>query len=351
MLCWIIVWTLALLGDGMKLNDGAFNGTGLALSTGFTQTGQLASQGKTAKLERWCGRLGDNLFRLMHALRYAEQKSFDALQVPAVEGNYRVEGFFRPSGGQTKSKPWLIQIKKQSSNPRRWPRHWTDEKSCTKNANNDVCGPYPYYCSLISTQDRYRVMQTYVKPLLEVPKDAFKDQQEELVIHIRSGDTLTQTKYGRATVLEARQPPCAVYHKIIAEGVGGKEFHHVRVITEQDRKSPCIQQIIRRHKDKNITVQSNERSVDASAILNARHLVASHTYFTSMMLLLNSNLETLVTVNYGDYMSNDLFPCDAKKVKIFSITFPGMDKVYEPEHREAWMASFQEQQLSMRQTC
>lgn len=346
MFCWIRIWSLALLGHaaGLLLRNGTMVGqaSDSAGSAAFIHTGQLTSQGKTAELGRWCGRLGDNLFRLLNALRYAEENGFDALQVPAVERNWRVEGFFRPSGGQMKSKPWLIQMKTQASK---------GQKTCTKKPGNDVCGAYPYHCPDMGIQERYRVMQTYVKSLLEVPKDAFKDQQEELVIHIRSGDTMTQTKFGNTVLLEARQPPCAVYHKIISEGVGGKRFQHVRVVTEEDRRNPCIQQIVDRHRDKNIKVQSNERSVDASAIVSARHLVASHTYFTSMLMLLNSELETLVTVNYGDYMSHDLFPCDAKKVKIFSITFPGMDKVYEPQERAAWMANFQEQQLSMRQTC
>lgn len=203
----------------------------------------------------------------------------------------------------------------------------------------------------MNLQDRYRVMQTYVKPLLRVPKDPFKDRHEELVIHIRSGDTMTQTRFGNTVLLEARQPPCAVYHKIISKGVGGKRFERVRIITEGDRGNPCIQQIVDRHDDKIIKVQSNERSVDASAIINARHLVASHTYFTSLLMLLNSNLETLVTVDYGDRMSHDLYPCDANKVKIFSISFPFMGKVYEPQERAKWMANFPEQKLEMRQTC
>jgi len=82
-----------------------------------------------------------------------------------------------------------------------------------------------------SPDERHRVMQQYLKPLLKSTKSALKVNDDELVIHLCGGDLFGE----RSDHCQAYQPPCAEYDLVIMRG----RFSRVRVVYE-DNLYPCL---------------------------------------------------------------------------------------------------------------
>merc|ERR550537_1368292 len=162
---------------------------------------------------------------------------------------------------------------------------------------------------------RRRILLTYIKPLLEHPDDDFKTSDDELLIHLRSGDMM---RPGGINHPQTRQPPCAAYDKIIEEGKDGEAFQNIRIIGEHDHRNPCFDMLVKNHPDKNITVQEKPFLDDAAAIINARNLVLGTSSFSLEIGLLNDNLERVWAAKQT--LNDKIVGCGyAKKVNLMHI--------------------------------
>ena len=169
-----------------------------------------------------------------------------------------------------------------------------------------------FSCSGASPLDFRRVLVHDILPLLvpEAATDHRKGSEDELIIHLRGGDAMSTTTYEAG--LEIEQPPCAMYDKIISEGNHGRGYSEVRIIA-QDHTNPCVRTVAERNPN-NVTVQSCHGR--RTALLNARHLVVSQSYFPLVLAQMNENLKHFYFMDESQIRTS--FPhgiaaCDERK--------------------------------------
>ena len=63
----------------------------------------------------------------------------------------------------------------------------------------------------------------------------------------------------------------------------GRGYKRVRVVA-QDQANPCTRTVAERNHGVDVTVQSLSREEDAAALLNARHLVVSQSFFALILV-------------------------------------------------------------------
>eukprot|EP00746_Dinoflagellata_sp_MGD_P104592 gnl/MRDRNA2_/MRDRNA2_43424_c0_seq2.p1 gnl/MRDRNA2_/MRDRNA2_43424_c0~~gnl/MRDRNA2_/MRDRNA2_43424_c0_seq2.p1 ORF type:complete len:214 (+),score=52.26 gnl/MRDRNA2_/MRDRNA2_43424_c0_seq2:83-724(+) len=170
-------------------------------------------------ISEWWGRLGNNLLQLQNALIYAEAKGKTRVTFPTAHGTELKQLINLPEAG-IKVNPKNMETKETCL--RKPPFFYDDFFHNDRRAScfNDITV-------------RRRVLVQYVKPLLQHPQDDFKSSEEELLIHLRSGDMM---RPGGIMHPQTRQPPCAAYDKVIEEGNDGKPFQNVRIIGEHDHR-------------------------------------------------------------------------------------------------------------------
>lgn len=128
--------------------------------------------------------------------------------------------------------------------------------------------------------------QRYIVPYLSC--NSSSGFLSEVVLHMRSGDVMTN--HSRSGVYP--QPPCSFYEKVILTGNSGAPFPDVRIVTESDRRNPCLEYLNERFGGK-VVVQSGSLQQDVCTIVNARNLVSSFGTFVPALALLNTKLDRL----------------------------------------------------------
>jgi len=225
----------------------------------FRQT----KQSDTVHIAEWWGRLGNNLIQLQNALIYAEATGKTRVTFPSSHGTELKQMFALPENGIVVNPQ---NMEKKETCLRKPPFFYDDFFHNDKRAS----------CFSEITVRR-RVLVTYIKPLLQKPNDEFKTSEDELLIHLRSGDMMRPEGILHP---QTRQPPCAAYDKIIEQGNDGASFANVRIIGEHDHRNPCFDLLVKNHPNINITVQEKPFLDDAAAIINARNLVLGTSSFS-----------------------------------------------------------------------
>lgn len=282
-------------------------------------------------IAEWWGRLGNNLLQLQNALIYAEAKGKTRVTFPSEHGTELKQLINLPQEG-IKVDP--SNMKKKETCLRKPPFFYDDFFHAEGRAScfSDI-------------KERRRVLVTYVKPLLQHPDDAFKTSEDELLIHLRSGDMM---RPGGIKHPQTRQPPCAAYDKIIEEGNDGKPFEHVRIIGEHDHRNPCFDMLVQNHRGRNITVQEKPWLDDASAIINARNLVIGTSSFSLEIGLLNENLEKAWAAKQT--ITPEIVGCGyARQVNLMNV--PGLEKIREYDERRKWMKSYKLKEVKLEPMC
>lgn len=276
--------------------------------------------------------------QLLQYLLWAERNNVTAIHV-LDRGFKKLEGF--------------LEIPKDSLGRRIiWVHPSPDERleqgECTRHAGP---GHDPVVSCSSDVRSRRRVMIQYIKPLL-VPAaraDRRGGRSEELVIHVRSGDAWGKTTFKGAPLLEYNMPPCAYYDKIIETGNKGHAFEHVRVITEADHANPCVALMRERHSNRGVVVQTGSREEDAAAIMNARHLVTSQSFFSWSIAQMNERLETIFVTHIVPHEFWDgIVPCGKEgDPRVVKVTIPGLEVARSPPARKReWMVSYSVEGLS-----
>jgi hypothetical protein len=282
-------------------------------------------------IAEWWGRLGNNLLQLQNALIYAEAKGKTRVTFPTAHGTELKQLVNLPVTG-IKVDP--LNMKEKETCLRKPPFFYDDFFHNDRRAScfSDI-------------KVRRRVLVQYVKPLLQHPHDDFKTSEDELLIHLRSGDMM---RPGGISHPQTRQPPCAAYDKVIEEGNNGQPFEHVRIIGEHDHRNPCFDLLVKNHPDKNITVQEKPWLDDAAAIMNARNLVIGTSSFSLEIGLLNENLDKAWAAKQT--ITPEIVGCGyAKQVNLMNI--PGLEKIREYDDRRRWMKSYKLKEVSIQPMC
>lgn len=142
--------------------------------------------------------------------------------------------------------------------------------------------------------DHSRVALTFLRPLL-IPHLSSLDEkpQDELTIHIRSGDIFGTDEQVRFASWY-RQPPLSFYQLVVDELVAAGTINKVLLVFE-DRRNPCVDALESWLIEKKISVraQSESLSGDISALLDAPHLVFGFGTFGYSVCRLSENIKTL----------------------------------------------------------
>ena len=293
------------------------------------------------------GQLGDSLRQLVWGVLYAESTKCTRVLIAKQAWKKHYKGFLdlkeeAPSAdGSTDGKPVYPLVVKTAPGPESSVQ--CDQKVFHFKGNVMKSTP-AFSCSGASPLDFRRVLVHDILPLL-VPAattDHRKGSEDELVIHLRGGDAMSVTSYEAG--LEIEQPPCAMYDKIISQGNHGRGYSKVRIIA-QDNTNPCVRTIVERNPGANVTVQSLSREEDAAALLTARHLVVSQSYFPLVLAQMNENLKQFYFMDESQIRSS--FPqgiaaCDEKKrTQGTGLTIAGQQpakrRLMSQEQRAQWM--------------
>lgn len=312
-----------------------FRGLVLALlcaeASALTANNLLKVQGDAVHIAEWWGRLGNNLLQLQNALIFAEARGKTRVTFPSEHGTELKQLINLPAAG-IKVDPSNMKVKETCL--RKPPFFYDDffHDDGRSGCFSDIAV-------------RRRVLITYVKPLLTKPNDEFKMADDELLIHLRSGDMMRPNGIKHP---QTRQPPCAAYSKIIEEGNGGKPFEHIRIIGEHDHRNPCFDMLVKDHPNRNITVQDKPWIEDAAAIINARNLVLGTSSFSLEIGLLNENLDQAWAAKQT--ITPQIVGCGyAKQVNLMNI--PGLEKIREYDNRRQWMKQYKLKDVSIKPMC
>lgn len=276
------------------------------------------------------GRLGDSLRQLSWALLYAEINSFTAVAVRRQSYDKHFREFLSIPPGDEAATYFPIHV-----NP--LPEGASPHLMCERGATVwDVHSTQPaFQCIGISPSDERRVMLNYIKPLVIRSRPVAGVADDELVIHLRSGDAMTTQE--SFTMFESTMPPCAFYQGILSGSA--QHFKRVRIVTEQDRSHPCISELKSHFTDRVIDVQSESLQEDAATLMNAHYLVLSQSYFSHVLSMLNSEVQVLWKM--ASYEAAELVPRDIDGVQVIDVKVPDVIGVFPTyEERIDWMKAY-----------
>jgi hypothetical protein len=246
---------------------------------------------KQVRLTEWYGRLGNNLTQLINAIAFAKQHNYvfvykdtkfqDPNPIPGLhDGLGIMEGPDR--GKHMLITPFLVNFSERSeisldTVDTIFPEVITGEFYDDKSLEH------------VSNAEKNHILKTYVYPHFQQSHQS-SITESTLVIHIRSGDIFNPGCHSFYV-----QPPFAFYKKIIDE----HSFDRIHIITEPDKRNPCIQMIQDMYPT--TTIQSSELINDCSVILQAKHFACNSTgTFGHMLALLSKNIEHLYLPKYAD---------------------------------------------------
>jgi hypothetical protein len=221
--------------------------------------------------------MGNNLIQIAHAIFLAKLSGKPSVTLP----NSDFDHFGNPTPiGQMFKLPPSLDVEPD------------DEFRSRVRCSESMAFYYLLSCQGVRRADYADVLQTYVLPHLT--KEArgacereMSNSKHELVIHLRSGDAMFSDP---PHPQKSRFAPCAFFEAVADEAK--VSFEGVRVITEPDRKHPCLGFF--KEKGWNITVQSESVAVDGCAFMHAGHLAfGAKSTLSSTMSLLNPHPVTL----------------------------------------------------------
>jgi len=231
-------------------------------------------------VDQWYGRIGNNVYQIAHAIfaakLYRRTKVYTPPEWTPQDGSIRQLFNFSD----------LFTIEKDDEFRRR--------VNCQDSTTSGKAGHYFLYkCFGVRRSDYTNVLRTYLLPhLTHEGRAACKKEEEntkrELVVHLRAGDLLDPSS-ADATSKKGRMAPCSFVDGILADPRVGS-FEGIRVVTEPDRKHPCLNH----YASAGATVQSESLAADACSFMHAEHLAfGSKSTFSEALSLFNPKAVTL----------------------------------------------------------
>ena len=219
------------------------------------------------------GRLGDVLRHLVFWILHAEVRRAQVMRIQNATYTNRLADFMHIKPVQSgRGVVYPLQItpaRKLAADPS--PARCAITRVKHGRADRTLMG-----CTGVRARDWTRVLRSYVLPRVRVRDDRFARAggDAELVVHLRGGDVMAAVRppsWRRFyTSLQESHPPCALYEWVLTRGHRGGPYRSVRIVTEADRRNPCIGAIQRAAAKVGglgvaVRVQSESRGDDAAA--------------------------------------------------------------------------------------
>ena len=150
----------------------------------------------------------------------------------------------------------------------------------------------------------YNIPLTKILKLIKIPIKRIKSNNNDLIIHIRSGDVFTYQPHAGFY-----QPPLNYYKKII----NLKKWDNIRIIA-QDNNNPVIPELIKLYP--NIKLKFQTLIEDISYIIGSKNICFGKGSFISSLLLFNSNLVNIYYPEYCERYINDYLDCNKTITKL-----------------------------------
>eukprot|EP00929_Paragymnodinium_shiwhaense_P080363 TRINITY_DN41909_c0_g1_i1.p1 TRINITY_DN41909_c0_g1~~TRINITY_DN41909_c0_g1_i1.p1 ORF type:complete len:715 (+),score=105.58 TRINITY_DN41909_c0_g1_i1:76-2220(+) len=320
----------------------------------LVQAFQMASRGRrkaadvvrsklqTFTISKWTGRIGNNLAQLANALAAARRVGAQLVKLP------------RPGSlAQLMTLPrrlWLRRgmRRQQVSGVEADPQL---AKLCRGLTEADLSSEWFYRqpCASVTAGERRQALLRHAMPRLRQRwqrciRRGGRDPGL-LTIHLRSGDIFGAAQGHQ----QHRQPPCAMYEKIISEGRPGG-YQRVLLVTDGDLRhksrteeqadgdivdhsNPCIAYIAAMGSGQpsserlsgqrgaiQVSIQRGSASAAACSVLRARNVVVAFSTFSAALALSSKYVRRV----YGTDMT-PLLDCDISNVAFFRMRVPGLD--------------------------
>eukprot|EP00928_Gymnodinium_smaydae_P027068 TRINITY_DN21053_c0_g1_i1.p1 TRINITY_DN21053_c0_g1~~TRINITY_DN21053_c0_g1_i1.p1 ORF type:complete len:675 (-),score=30.28 TRINITY_DN21053_c0_g1_i1:94-2118(-) len=343
-------------------------------------------QQRTIAITSWSGRVGNNLLQLANALIVARR--IGAVSVRTPQGGAVRELFDLPT---------VLSVGTDLQSLRR---------GCPGASAISGTWLLRQPCPFVSVQERRDALRQFVLPWMNSElarcvrrsrrssqtqtcaascKNASIDLGPELVVHLRGGDIFDDAHVHQ----QHRQPPCALYQRIFADGIRGIPFKKVIVVTERwqkrrrsnhgrnlgnrtplvDREHPCLQHLFRlkqsnfasdqlEHGDLRSslaythqpTIEFSVGSLleDACALLRARHIVVSFSTFSGALALMSSAVQRI----YGCPLP-PLIDCHiGAGVEFVEYDVPGLEQYrLDVADNRRWMMHYDGGNIVSKQPC
>jgi hypothetical protein len=149
------------------------------------------------------------------------------------------------------------------------------------------------------------------------------------------------------------QPPCNYYAAVVEEGNNGTAFDHVLIVTQKDRRNPCIAAMQGWFSSSRVKVQSSSVNEDACMIATAQNLAtAAWSTWDTGLSRLNPNLKNLHIPmgedDYVHYYTNPGWPQHFTKWIVREEGMPYAQHVYTmPRYSTYWHSWKQRRDLML----
>jgi len=221
----------------------------------------LVASEKDVEITQWCGRIGNNLHQLSHAILFAESKGIPIVKIPK-KGPVRTL-FNLP-------KVLHVQPKLSSS------------ANCTYNDE------YFYeHCTAGWKKSEFRrALLTYVKPHIKPEVDkvcqAQKGTTQGLAIHLR-GEDLRDSSHQ-----QARMPPCSFYRHLIE----AHDFSGVTIVAQDGKNDLCRNKIMTAFNQSTLLVKETSNSLidDACTLMTSQYVTFALSTFPEALTMMNEQL-------------------------------------------------------------
>lgn len=241
------------------------------------------------EIPTWMGRMGNRIWQVLNAVRIAEATGRKFVKLPKAGGGLDHHLFASPEGR-------LIEVQPSKSHD-----------NCDFIPVSGKMYAWHHDCRFLffnrcrtTVKERKEAYQKYIMPLL---KDDIMDrceigQDDEVTIHVRNGDVALHNDLNPEMRPEHRQPPCAYFHKVIQTGNNGGPFKKIQLVySNEEPVSPCIDDILSKHKDKVVMKPAPTLAGDVCHILRAKNVATTMSSFATVLKMLNPGLQHLFFVN------------------------------------------------------
>lgn len=213
------------------------------------------------KIQKWSGRLGNNLIQLKNVIQIA---LYDTRRIHAI--SFPSHSYF--------TKTHLRFVDRKSTR-----QYITDENEFFY---SDRIRDIDQKCFYMNVPETQRLLQSIfiIQGVPSLPKD-------HLVIHIRSGDMFSAAPHP-----EYIPPPLSFYTDIIGNN---RTFRQLYLITE-DTKNPVIHCLLEKYPSIRFTLQ--DLSDDIRLLLSAPNVIMSYGSFVPALLSLSNNIRVLHKPSY-----------------------------------------------------
>jgi len=244
---------------------------------------------EVVEIPTWMGRMGNRIWQVLNAVRIAEATGRKFVRIPRAGGGLDHHLFGSPEGR-------LIEV-----TPPEAPG------TCDFIPVSGKMHAWHHDCRFLffnrcrtTVKERMAAYNRYIMPIM---RDDIMDRckagaDDEVTIHIRNGDVALHIDTNPEMRPEHRQPPCAYFHKVIQTGHNGSPFKRVQLVySNEEPTSPCIDDILEKHKDKVILRPAPAVPGDVCHILRAKNLATTMSSFATVLKMMNTGLQRLFFAN------------------------------------------------------